>query len=457
MKLLSDYKNKYKQLMNNDEYQKFIKSYDDDAVKGFRINPLKDNLEPKNVVLDNPTEIVNGYYGEVSGHNLDYVSGLLYSQDPSAMYVADILNAEPGNKVLDLCAAPGSKTTQIAGFMQQKGVLVSNEINKKRCKILTENVERSGIKNCLILNESPQKIAKNFADYFDRVLVDAPCSGEGMFRKDPSAMDYWNSNYPKECSVLQKEILTQAIKTVKDNGILVYSTCTFSPEEDESNVIWLLNHFEQLTLLSINGYKYLDDGRVQWVNDSRVIDTKRLFPHHFKGEGHFIAKFKVHKSINKDNLSNKKVKMKKSFSLNKEQIDLWNEFQSNNLTFNINCSDLIVINDYLYWPVIKDAYLLQNLSVKRNGLLLGVFKKKRFEPSHALAMYLHCNQSKYVVELNEKEARTYLHGDVLSNLSINTPIKDKSWVLITYNQNSLGFGRYVNNVIKNYYPKGLRF
>ncbi|KXT76822.1 tRNA and rRNA cytosine-C5-methylase [Streptococcus sp. DD12] len=281
MKLPEAFQDKYKQLLEDDA-QAFLASFEASPVAAFRVNPLKKEQQTfENPIPNTPW----GFYGKVSGKSIAHATGLVYSQEPAAQWVAQVAAPKPGMKVLDLAAAPGGKSTHLASYLHNEGLLVSNEISKKRSKILVENMERFGARNVVVTNESATKLAKVFPQFFDMIVLDAPCSGEGMFRKDPEAIQYWHPDYPSQCGQLQKEILQDALKMLKPGGQLVYSTCTWAPEENEAIVAWLLAHYPQLSLEPIEAYNGMQDGL-------GYPQTKRMYPHHFKGEGQFVAKFR---------------------------------------------------------------------------------------------------------------------------------------------------------------------
>lgn len=245
------FKEKYQHLLGEDAAA-FFATFDQEAVAAFRTNPLKEAQK----VFDDPIPNTPwGHYGKVSGKSIEHATGLVYSQEPAAQIVAQVAQPKPGMKVLDLAAAPGGKTTQLLSYLDNQRLLVSNEIHKGRSKILVENVERFGARNVLVTNESADRLAKVFSGFFDLIVLDAPCSGEGMFRKQPDAMDYWSVEYPRECSLLQREILEDAVKMLVQGGSLVYSTCTWAPEENEEIVSWLLENYdlELETIEKING------------------------------------------------------------------------------------------------------------------------------------------------------------------------------------------------------------
>ena len=262
LNLPADFIEKYTQLLGTKEAKQFFESFDDEAQKGFRLNPLKENYQTVNLDLTQPVAYTQtGYVGKVNGNSLEHQTGYVYSQDLSAMYVGEVTAPKAGERILDLCAAPGGKSSQIASLMSNQGLLVSNEINKKRALILAENMERIGALNVMVTNEYPAGLTKVFTGYFDKVFVDAPCSGEGMFRKNHQAVKYWHKDYPSECASRQKLILQDALKMLKQGGELIYSTCTFAPEEDEQIVAWLLANYPYLEIVPLQKYPGMDDGR----------------------------------------------------------------------------------------------------------------------------------------------------------------------------------------------------
>ncbi|GET18152.1 RNA methyltransferase [Lactobacillus agilis] len=455
MELPKDFISKYQRLLAT-EAEEFLAAFDGPVEKGFRLNPLKENYQAVAYSLAKKApHVKTGYYGEVSGRSLDHQAGYVYSQDLSAMYVAEVADAKPGEWILDLCAAPGGKSTQLVEAMANQGLLVANEINKKRAAILAENLERSGASNYIVLNESPQNLAKNWGPIFDKIVVDAPCSGEGMFRKDHQATSYWDKDYPAECAKRQKEILKSALELLKPGGKLIYSTCTFAPEEDEQIVAWLLAEYPDLRVLPIKQYPGMDQGRPNWADGNPDLEkTIRLFPHHFKGEGHFVALLeKVGQAVPKK-VSKKKGKAKQAKgNLSLEQLELWQAFSQELVGTDLFASaDLKLVGDYLYYSP-KTWPRLANLRYLRPGLLLGVFKKKRFEPSYTLALALKPSQVKRVLAVSESEWENYVKGNVLTT----TSSQQNGWYLLTCQQKGFAFGKKVNQQIKNFFPKALRF
>lgn len=455
MQLPVDFKKKYEKLLG-DQAEAFLASFDNPVQKGFRINPLKYHGHlHEHAMQQSVGYSAWGYFGKVRGKTIDHQSGLVYSQEPSAMLVGELAHPKPGQKVLDLCAAPGGKTTYLASFMDQQGLLVSNEINRGRAKILAENVERFGIQNAVILNESPDRMEDRFANYFDVIVVDAPCSGEGMFRKDPAAMEYWNKDYPSECANRQREILKSAMKMLAPKGTLVYSTCTFAPEEDEQIISWLLDNYENLALVDVPKQDDMDAGRPEWADvNPELTKAVRLFPHHFQGEGHFMAKLVNHgmeTPTEKPRAKKKKKQSSNSKSLNKTQVKLWETFAKAFLKDSnyFDLAHLMVQKDRLYYQ--SERLDLEGLRYIKPGLELGEFKKNRFEPSQSLLMALPVDEFQQVVKITAEEWRQYVHGDVLS-----TTTAGKGWIAVAVDDTVVGPGKLVQGTVKNFYPKGLR-
>ena len=424
---------KYKEILG-DEARNFLASFEGEAVSAFRVNPLKESQVSFADAIPHTTW---GHYGKVSGKSPEHVTGLVYSQEPAAQMVAQVAQPQPGMKVLDLAAAPGGKSTQLAAYLAGDGLLVSNEISSKRAKILVENMERFGATNVVVTNESADRLAKVFKDYFDLIVLDAPCSGEGMFRKQADAMDYWSVDYPSNCASLQRQILEDAVSMLADGGRLVYSTCTWAPEENEEMVKWLLAkyEFELLPIEHLNGM----------VGGIDLPETARMYPHHFKGEGQFVA----HLQFKGENKA-PKFKASKS-NLSREQISLWQDFSKNHLKSGLT-GVLQAFGDQLYL-LPERLPDLGKLKIARNGLHLGTFKKKRFEPSFALGLALKPSQVRHLVAIKQEDFTKYVAGETIQ-LDEALP---NGWYQVLVQGNGLGFAKVTGNVLKNYYPKGLRF
>lgn len=412
-----------------DEYSEFIKSYDDPKTTGLRVNTLKmtkDKLLSLNLYSLQEIPWTNeGFYYDESiyrpGKNPLHEAGAYYLQEPSAMSVVPKLDVQEGEKILDMCAAPGGKSTYILSKLNNTGLLVSNEINPIRIKALGENLERFGAKNCIITNTDSRSLRKVFEGYFDKIVIDAPCSGQGMFRKDEVAISDWSYAKVLECQSIQREIIRDGYHMLKEGGILVYSTCTFAKEENE---IIIEEFLEEYT-------------------DAKLIEMERLWPHKVKGEGHFVAKIQ---KLEEDRCSTKDLKIKK---LDKEVKD-YRDFEKKFLNIKLdNRFELRGENLYLLPDELPD---IKKLKVLRYGLHLGMLKKNRFEPSHALSHYLKIDDVKYIenFNINEKEVLDYLRGN-----TINTG-QSRGWVLVCVEGVALGWGKESNGVLKNHYPKGLR-
>ena len=431
--LKKDFIEKYTRLLAA-EAPAFFETFEKEPVSAFRTNPLK---EAQQDFMDKIPNMPWSYYGKVSGKSPEHVSGLVYSQEPAAQIVGQVASPQKGMKVLDLAAAPGGKSTHLLSYLENTGLLVSNEISSKRAKILVENIERFGARNVVVTNESAERLAKVFSAYFDMIVLDAPCSGEGMFRKDPAAIDYWDASYPAQCAQLQREILVSAMDMLAPAGQLIYSTCTWSPEENEEIVSWLLENYD-LELVPIDKINGMVDG-------IGYPETARMYPQHFKGEGQFVAKFR---SLAES--SRKTIKPRKT-NLNREQSQLWQDFCKENLQTSFD-GFLQVFGDQLYL-LPHGLPDLSTLRIARNGLHLGTFKKKRFEPSFALGLTLTSNEVVRRVEISEADFIQYAAGNTVS-VPLDLP---NGWYQVAIKGNGLGFAKVVSGVLKNNFPKGLRF
>ena len=434
MKFPSDFIEKYKDLLGA-EAEEFFTSFDQEAVSAYRINPLKKQQK------DYPDPIPGtpwGHYGKISGKSSDHATGLVYSQEPAAQMVAQVAAPSKGSRVLDLAAAPGGKSTHLLSYLDNTGLLVSNEINFKRSKVLVENIERFGAKNVVVTNTSADKLAKVFKNYFDMIVFDGPCSGEGMFRKDPDAIQYWHKDYPSELAQLQTDILADGLKMLAPGGQLVYSTCTWSPEENEGVVAWILENYPDLELVAIPKLNGMSDG-------IDFPETARMYPHHFKGEGQFVAKFQDKRMPEQSCIKEGKT------NLNKEQKQLWDDFVKKHLKLPLD-GLLQVFGDNLYL-LPRGLPDLSKVKIARNGLHLGIFKKKRFEPSFALGIALTSDEVVSSIELTQEQFAQYASGNVVT---LDQTLEN-GWYQLLVDGNGFGFAKVIGNTLKNYYPKGLRF
>lgn len=338
-----------------------------------------------------------------------------------------LLDPQPGEKVCDLCAAPGGKTTQIAGRMNGEGFLLCNEINPKRAKILSRNIERMAVSNALVTNEHPENLAKRFAGFFERVLVDAPCSGEGMFRKEEAAVTDWSPETVEMCARRQAEILHSAAKMVKPGGRLVYSTCTFAPEEDEQAVAAFLAVHPEFTAEAVEA---------PWFAAGEN-GSHRMWPHKLLGEGHFAA------VLRKTAGEEAEVDIPGGEKLPKE----WTAF-AKELGIRLPEGKAVSFGQNLFWAP-EEMPDIRRLKVMRPGLELGTVKKDRLEPAHALALWLKECHKMQSYGAESAQMQEYLHGNVV-------PSQVKGWCLVQADGYSIGWGKGDGNVLKNHYPKGLR-
>lgn len=429
--------------------------------KAFRINTLQEDQTVSYSTNEKVPDIPNAYYGEISGQDPEWVSGSVYSQDPAAMFPAFVAHVKPGEKVLDLCAAPGGKTTALGEELNGEGLLIANEISSSRAKVLRENIERWGISNAVVTNNDSESLAQKFPSFFDLVLVDAPCSGEGMFRKNPEAISYWSPDYVLTCQKRQKEILEQAVRMLKNGGQLVYSTCTFSPEEDEEIVSWLVENYglEIQKIPNISSRK-ISFGHPEWTEAkiSELKETLRFWPQDNLGEGQFVAVLRKPGQVEEGKKTKKKrrkSKKKNKLTLTSKEQELvkkvLNKFEIPNELAQWSRKAL-VRKEHVFIPAIEGIDLT-GIHVLNNGVELGILKKNRFEPGHQLAEILGHSKQKQVIELTSRDDYlSYLHGETLR---LKTDLR--GFTLVGYQNKIFSFGKITGNgVLKNFYPKGLR-
>ncbi len=441
-------------LLLKDEFADFLKSYQENRSQGLRINTLKVSVEEflkKNPFhLEQIPWIREGFYYDEEdrpGKHPYHEAGLYYIQEPSAMAAGIFLDPQPEEKVLDLCAAPGGKTTHLAMLMEGKGLLVANEIYPARAKVLSQNVERMGVRNAVVTSESSGRLAGRFPAFFDRILVDAPCSGEGMFRKDPDARNEWSLENVAVCAARQNMILQDAAVMLKPGGRLVYSTCTFSPEENEGVISEFLQKEPHFEIEDVYMHEGFGRGREEWAGTPAdgIGKTIRIWPHEVRGEGHYIAVLR--KKDGEEPRKGKPVKALKDQKLLKDYF----QFAKENLTTTPH-GTFIVFGEQLY-IIPEEMVSFEKLKVLRPGWHLGTLKKNRFEPSHALALSLRKGDALHTVNLdsNSPEIIAYLKGE-----TIETSGK-KGWHLVEVDGYSLGWGKLSGQILKNHFPKGLRW
>ncbi len=457
-----------------EEYPAFVESYGQERVYGLRLNPWKlcPLQEERRLAgwrlrfgLQRIPWVCDGYYydepARPGSHPL-HDAGVFYIQEPSAMAAVELLEPKPGEWVLDLCAAPGGKTAQIGARMRQSGLLLSNELHPARAKILSQNVERMGIANGVVVNEASGRLRLRFPEFFDKVLVDAPCSGEGMFRKDLQARGEWSEEETAFCAQRQGEILDDAAAMLKVSGRLVYSTCTFSPEENEGSLQRFLDRHPEFRIEEEwvpEGFEGFDSGRPEWIEGGReeLLHTFRIWPHKTRGEGHYIAALrKVDGGKTKEGKSRPRGKQRDASARKKEKEAhiLLKDFCSCELKETPWIGEpLMMFGEQVYLPP-EGRTDWEGLKVLRPGLHLGEVKKNRFEPSHALGLYLKKEQVRRWYELEEEgeEIRAYLRGETLPAAGNF----EEGWTLMLVDGKSLGWAKHVKHVLKNHYPKGLR-
>ena len=408
--------------------------------------------------------ISNGYFYEAEdapAKHPFYSAGLYYLQEPSAMTPASRLKVQPGERVLDLCAAPGGKATELGAALQGEGLLVANDINTARARALLRNLELFGISNSFVTNEPPHVLAERFPEFFHKIMVDAPCSGEGMFRKNPAVVDSWQEKGPEYFSKLQREIIVQAADMLLPGGMMFYSTCTFSPLENEKTITHLLKERPDMEVIPMEDYEGFAEGLTSYrgeVFDESCKLCRRIWPHKMSGEGHFMAL--LHKKSGtqqqvQQTVSQSSIWWEKCKGLNKEQKAAAEDFFSHvNIAYDGKRIDVRGDNLY-YLPAPK--YDGRGLHFLRNGLFMGEFKKKRFEPSQPFALALHAQDFDQVLDFPADDERLsrYLRGETLdvSDL-IAGEKKRKGWQLVMVAGHPLGFGKLVNNNLKNKYPAG---
>lgn len=449
MDLPQEFKDRMSNMLD-DEYNVFLKSFDnEESYTGLRVNTRKNGAKEVMSQITNTLEGVNwcsdGYYCDkkvFSGNHPYHIAGLCYFQEPSAMAVVEALKIKDDDFVLDLCAAPGGKATQAGAKISGNGLLVANEIIPKRASILAENIERCGISNAIVTNETPEKLCEKFFDFFDKIIVDAPCSGEGMFKKEPHAIEEWSINHTKTCATRQKHIMDCAYKMLRPGGYIVYSTCTFAPCENEGVVDYMLSNYPDLSLAD-TGLDMLDNANANWVDSKYDLSMcKRIFPHKQKGEGHFIALFK------KNGESVRKIDKISVAKQDLTGVSLFKEFEKNTLNTNIDgCFKMFGDNLYL----VPHSINTDKIKLIRGGLHLGVCKKNRFEPSHALIMALNLDDFKNYVSYksDDKNLIKYLHKDtILSEIN--------GYCAVAVDNVPIGWAKGSGGVLKNHFPKHLR-
>lgn len=441
------------------EAESFLQSYTENRTYGLRLNPLKLgerraddpfvlSLKERFGLTPVPWCRDGYYYDDATkpGKHPFHQAGLLYIQEPSAMSSAELLNPQPGDTVLDLAAAPGGKTTQLAGLLDGQGLLVANEIHPARAKILSENVERLGVPNAIVTSAAPDALARKFVGTFDKIMLDAPCSGEGMFRKDPDAILEWSPDHVRMCAARQLDILDSAAVMLKPGGIIAYSTCTFNRSENE----------DVLAAFTAKHPAFA------------VLQTEHLWPHRIRGEGHFVAllsKSGADDAGGSDALAERRERDRggktsgRTDKTVREAMRLAEELLREIAPgFPLPPGEPALFGEQLYWlPASRDypirANALNGLKTLRPGLHLAHIKKGRAEPAHSLAMAVTSRMCRSVLDLAAEapELEAYLKGETI-------PAKDgvSGWTLVSVEGYPLGWGKASEGRLKNHFPKGLR-
>lgn len=462
-----------------EDFSSFIASYDSPRLNGLRVNTLK--LRPEEFCKRWPFELEpipwakEGFYYHYTTHpgqHPYHAAGIYYLQEPSAMAVLHYLDPQPGEKILDLAAAPGGKSTGIASRLKGEGLLWSNEINPGRARILAQNMDRWGAPNVVVSNESPDQLAKHFPGFFDKVLLDAPCSGEGMFRKDTDVINEWSLAHVESCARRQTLILESAAALVKPGGRLVYSTCTFTPEENEEMILRFLETHSEFRALPV------PDPAPGFVRPSQLTDAVRLYPHQIRGEGHFmIALVRAEDApasaqdisyyLQVKDGSAKRTRKKRVSTPSKGSsrpasavYPELNTFLTETLSLKMRTQldsscfspeHILAFGDHLYSNPVPELDF-RGLTILRPGLYLGEKKPGRFQPSQALALALTPNSVTSYLTFSPSDAQLerYLRGEALPSEGPN------GWILVSVDEFPLGWGKRVNGLLKNHYPKELR-
>lgn len=450
IKISEEFLNRMKELLGEKDYEAYVRSFDEERLYGLRVNTLK--ITPENFTeitslsLRPVPWIANGFYyegDERPAKDPYYYAGLYYLQEPSAMTPASLLPVVPGDKILDLCAAPGGKSTELGAKLNGTGMLVSNDISSSRAKALLKNLELWGIENICVTSEEPKKLKETFGAFFDKILIDAPCSGEGMFRKDADMVKSYEEHGPEYYAQIQKEIVNQAVDMLVPGGLLLYSTCTFSVCEDEDIIRFILEQHQDMELVSLPLFEGASDG----IGLSGCL---RLFPHRIKGEGHFMALLRKKQS---SPLPDTIGKLPKKRTVLPEELT---EFLS--MTAKpIDQSRIRIKHEMVYYLPEGFPEHAGNLRFLRTGLLLGEMKKGRFEPAQAFAMALKAQEFKQRVcwEKSDERVIRYLKGETISLKEEEGQIK--GWCLVCVDGFPLGFAKGTGSTLKNKYYPGWRW
>lgn len=493
MKLPEAFEEKMRLLLQ-EEYDGYLQCFEEPRHYGLRVNTNKISPEEFLKIAPWPLRpipwIPNGFYYD--GDQVQpakhpyYFAGLYYLQEPSAMTPASRLPVEPGDLVLDVCAAPGGKATELGAKLCRTGMLVANDISNSRAKGLLKNLELSGTGNVLVTSEEPGRLVPHFPEFFDKILIDAPCSGEGMFRKEKKMVKAWEEHGPEFFSRLQRSIVTQAASMLRPGGMLLYSTCTFDPRENEQIIEYLTDTCPEFEICGMAGYEGFSPGRPEFTESksTEFRKTVRIFPHKMQGEGHFIALLRKHGFVSADstgrsgNVSGgQKFKSAgaeraerraaaaagragtagKPGTPGKKKLPEELEDFLQGLRTDLDPGRLEIREGRVYYMP-EGMPKLRGIRFLRSGLLLGELKKNRFEPGQALAMYLKKEEYENILDLPVSDGRVirYLKGETLEVGDL-VPAGAKGWYLVCVDGYPLGFGKLASQVLKNKYLPGWRW
>lgn len=449
MKILPvEYAERMKTILGN-EFDEYLSVLNEPPVRAFRVNTEKISLEEfEKINLFSKSRIPyveNGFYLEYDkiGNHPYHHAGMIYVQEPGAMAPAECIDIKPDWKILDMCAAPGGKSTQLKNKLSEKGVLVSNEIIPSRCKILTGNIERLGLKNTVTTCMDSAKLAKFFPKTFDMIMVDAPCSGEGMFRKEEIAIDEWSIENVKKCAERQAEILENAVLTLKDGGYIVYATCTFSLEENEMTVDTFLKKHPEFEIVPVRNTvknNTVDAISFEGCECENINFARRFYPHKNKGEGQFMAV--LHNTLEHSDLKLKQQKRQNKIDNTVFEFldDVLESYEKSNVMMNNEVP--------VYFTPDFDVTYLKAFSC---GVTIGEIKKNYIQPHHQFFMAMGKDfKSKINLTTDSEEIKKYLHGEEFKTNCKNC------WAVVTVDGCTLGGVKVVNGIAKNHYPKGLR-
>lgn len=496
MELPSAFEEKMRKMLGAG-YGEYLASLEQEPYQGLRVNTAKISVEEFLNISPYALEPVawcpNGFYYEKKekpAKHPFYFAGLYYIQEPSAMTTASLLPIEEGDVVLDLCAAPGGKSTELAAKLHGTGLLVSNDISNSRAKALLKNIEVFGVGNCLVTSEPPNVLAKRFPAFFDKILIDAPCSGEGMFRKQSNMVKAWENNGVELFVGLQRSILKEAVTMLKPGGMIIYSTCTFSKEENEQSVEYLLSLDPLLHLVELPLFDGFDKGHPEWgtTGSPELAKCRRLWPHRIKGEGHFVAlvqkepeegvngsgqeeiqrDLRMHQCVDKQGNVQADLRMHKDrgkyetsateYIFSKEKLSQEAEDFIRAINHPFDLSRMDVQKERVFYIPEKMPFV-KGLRILRCGLYMGDMKKNRFEPSQSLAMFLKASDFSNVLDLPPADERVirYLKGETIDVTDPECSKCRDGLCLICVNGYPLGFGKLSKASMKNKYLPGWRW